>query len=180
MSKLMSGKDNKREFKVIITDLTSGEVTEKNSCFGEGAIKVKCSICGQDAYRDEYGNGECKNCGWKFSKDEEKFEKDRGISYPMLVSPTTARRQYLNGEPFKATFNEFVNGLYFYSEMLFTVYGVTYEVYLESSRNIVMCNDDTEQKFSSREEFINNASIDGKLLKDIWVDVSFAGFMYCG
>ena len=73
----------------------------------------------------------------------------------MLVSPTTARRQYLNGEPFKATFNEFVNGLYFYSEMLFIVYGVTYEVYLESSRNIVMCNDDTEQKFSSREEFIN-------------------------
>ena len=45
----MSGKDNKREFKVIITDLTSGEVTEKNSCFGEGSIKVKCSICGQDA-----------------------------------------------------------------------------------------------------------------------------------
>lgn len=143
-------------------------------------IKVKCSICGKDAYRDEYGNGECKNCGWKFSKDEEKFEKDRGISYPMLVSPTTARRQYLNGEPFKATFNEFVNGLYFYSEMLFTVYSVTYEVYLESRRNIVMCNDDMEQKFSSREEFINNASIDGKLLKDIWDDVSFAGFMYCG
>ena len=28
--------------------------------------------------------------------------------------------------------------------------------------------------------FMNNANINGRLLKDIWNEVSFAGFMYCG
>ena len=37
----------------------------------------------------------------------------------MLVTPTTAREQYRQGKPFKATFEEFSNGLFFYSEMLF-------------------------------------------------------------
>ena len=55
---------------------------------------VKCSICGQIATQDQYGNGECKNCGWKFSKDEEMLEKKAGISCPVLVTPTTAREQY--------------------------------------------------------------------------------------
>ena len=74
---------------------------------------VKCSICGSAALQDQYGNGECKNCGWKFSKGEEEFEKKLGLSYPMLVTPTTAREQYKKGLPFKATFDEFVNGLFF-------------------------------------------------------------------
>ena len=43
---------------------------------------VKCSICGHVAMQDQYGNGECKNCGWKFSKDEELLEKSRSkLSY---------------------------------------------------------------------------------------------------
>ncbi len=64
--------------------------------------------------------------GWKFSKGEEELERKLGISYPMLVSPTTAREQYKNGLPFKATFNEFVNGLYFCSEILFEYKGQMY------------------------------------------------------
>ena len=36
---------------------------------------TKCSICGSIALQDQYGNGECKNCGWKFSKDEKIFEQ---------------------------------------------------------------------------------------------------------
>ena len=55
---------------------------------------VKCSICGGVAMSDQYGNGECRKCGWKFSKGEEELERKLGISYPMLVSPTTAREQY--------------------------------------------------------------------------------------
>ena len=41
---------------------------------------VKCSICGHVAMQDQYGNGECKNCGWKFSKNEQEIEKKVGIS----------------------------------------------------------------------------------------------------
>lgn len=140
---------------------------------------TKCSICGSVALQDQYGNGECKNCGWKFSKDEEIFEQKMGISYPMLVTPKTAREQYKKGLPFKATFTEFINGLFFYSEMLFTYNNIMYEVFLKQDYTIVFCSKDTQQEYKTRQEFENNANINGKLLKDIWKDVSFAGFMYC-
>lgn len=141
---------------------------------------VKCSICGAAALQDQYGNGECPKCGWKFSKDEEKFEQDLGISYPMLVTPTTARKQYKNGQPFKATFNEFVNGLYFYSEMLFTHNNVMYEVCLTAKHTIRFGSKHMRQEYASRHDFETKAHIGGRLLKDIWQEVTFAGFMYCG
>lgn len=140
---------------------------------------TKCSICGSVALQDQYGNGECKNCGWKFSKDEEIFEQKIGISYPMLVTPTTAREQYKKGLPFKATFTEFINGLFFYSEMLFTYNNIMYEVFLKQDYTIVLCSKGIQQEYKTRQEFENNANINGKLLKDIWGDVSFAGYMYC-
>lgn len=139
----------------------------------------KCSICGNVALKDEWGNGECQNCGWKFSKNEEQFEKKYGISYPMLVSPTTARQQYKEGKPFKATFDEFVNGLKFYSEMLFKYNNEIFEVFFKSDYSVVLCSKNM-QTYKSIDEFKNKANINGVLLKDLWKDVSFAGFMYCG
>lgn len=139
----------------------------------------ECSICGKLAIKDQYGNGECPNCGWKFSADEEQFERQVGISYPMLVSPTTAREQYKKGLPFKATFNEFLNGLYFYSEMLLKHKDIMYEVFFGNNDQIVFCSESMQQEFKSRDEFERCANIDGKPLKDIWDEVSFAGFMYC-
>ena len=53
----------------------------------------------------------------------------------MLVTPTTAREQYRQGEPFKATFEEFLNGLFFYSEMLFEYKNEKYEVFLRANKN---------------------------------------------
>ena len=108
------------------------------------------------------------------------MEREQGISYPMLVSPTTAREQYKKGLPFKATFDEFVNGLKFYSEMLFTYNNVSYEVFFKKDYTIVFCSKDMQQEFKTREEFETNANINGKLLRDIWDKVSFAGYMYCG
>lgn len=154
----------------------------------------KCSICGNVAMCDEWGNGECKTCGWRFSADEEQFEKDFGISYPMLVSPTTARKQYKLGETFKATFDEFSNGLKFYGEMTLKYKNENYGVFFYRNKlekfesidrldgNVVFFKDkepSSIQKFNSVEEFKNKANINGKLLKDIWNEVTFAGFMYC-
>lgn len=156
---------------------------------------VKCSICGLVAIQDQYGNGECKNCGWKFSKGEAEFERDLGISYPMLVSPTTAKEEYKKGLPFKATFNEFVNGLKFYSEMTLKYNNKDYGVFFYRDKSKVIKNfkeidgkveffenqiPESLQKYNSIKDFIDNANINGKLLKDIWEDVTFAGFMYCG
>lgn len=73
--------------------------------------------------------------------------------------------------PFKATFDEFVNGLYFYSEMLFTYENVSYEVFLKGSETVVFCSEDMQQEYGSREEFEAKANIDGVLLKDFWADV---------
>ena len=36
-----------------------------------------------------------------------------------------------------------------------------------------------EYQYKTREEFENNANINGKLLKDIWNEVSFAAFIFC-
>lgn len=141
---------------------------------------VKCSICNKVAMQDEWGNGECSNCGWKFSKDEQEFEKEYKISYPMLVSPTTAREQYKNGLPFKATFEEFINGLKFYSEMLFKHHNIMYEVFYDTSYNITLCSKFIQQIYKNEIDFFNKANINGRLLKDIWNEVTFAGFMYCG
>lgn len=155
----------------------------------------KCSICGKVAMKDQYGNGECQNCGWKFSADEENFEKNMGISYPMLVSPTTAREQYKKGLPFKATFDEFIKGLKFYSEMTLTYKNKRFGVFFYRDKNINVetfekldgkvefFEDKVKEslvKFKSISEFKEKANINGVLLKDLWSDVTFAGFMYCG
>ena len=141
---------------------------------------TKCSICGSVALKDQYGNGECKNCGWKFSKNEKELEEKAGVSYPMLVTPTTAREQYKKGLPFKATFDEFVNGLYFYSEMLFEYNNTVYEVFFRKDYTIVFCSKDLEQEYKTRQDFENNANIDGILLKNLWDKVEKPSFMYCG
>lgn len=160
---------NKKDFKFFEYD----DPLEKDQM-------AKCSICGKISLKDQYGNGQCENCGWKFSEKEKEFERDLGISYPMLVTPTTAREQYKNGLPFKATFEEFLNGLYFYSEMLFEHKGIKYEVFLKDKNKIIFCSKFMQQEYNSRQEFEENANINGKLLKNIWEEVSFAGFMFCG
>lgn len=152
----------------------------------------KCSICGLVAQKDQFGNGECKNCGWEFSSDEKQMEEFWGISYPMLVSPTNAREQYRQGKPFKASFEEFINGLKFYSEVEFVYLGETYGVSFYKNGKSYKTRDEMEgdvefyknddenflQKFSSVKEFENDANINGKKLKDIWNDVSSAGFIF--
>ena len=54
-----------------------------------------------------------------------------------------------------------------------------YEVYLNGDYEIVFCSSDMQQNFKTRDDFKNNAQISDKLLKDIWNEVSFAGFMFC-
>lgn len=49
------------------------------------------------------------------------------------------------GLPFKATFKEFVNGLYFYSEMIFEYNKTSYEVFLKKDHTIVFCSKDMQQ-----------------------------------
>ncbi len=147
----------------------------------EKNIVKKCDVCEQIVLVDEYGNGECENCGWKQSRDEVEFEKRYKVSYPNLVPLSKAKEQYKKGLPFRASFNDFMNGLYFYSEMQFEYENILYAV--------ILCDDGIEfsidnehdffQKYTTREEFMAKANIDGKLLKDIWIDIKNPTFMEC-
>ena len=65
-----------------------------------------------------------------------------------------------------------------------TVYGIDligYEITDQKAGVEFYKNEvDEIQKFASTQDFKNNASINGKLLKDIWQDVKNARYMQCG
>ncbi len=145
--------------------------------------KTKCPVCDKVAYKDQYGNGECYSCGWLFSKNDEEIEKFLKVSYPMLVPTFRAREQYQNGLKFKATFEDFINGLLFYSEMTFKYKGKNYGTfYYGESKGIEFFEDKAidSQLYKTVEEYKNKANIDGKLLKDIWGEIESPSYMYCG
>ena len=152
---------------------------------------VPCEVCGELTFVDDYGNSDkCPHCGWIQSRDSESMEELRGISYPMLVPLSRAREQYKNGQKFKATFDEFINGLLWYKEMLFWHKGAVYETvaefngnineYKAENCNVIFCNKEMKQKYEDVNEFREKANIDGRLLKDIWDEVVHPCFMYCG
>lgn len=144
----------------------------------EKNIIKKCDVCEKIVMVDQYGNGKCDNCGWVQNNDEIEFEKKLKISYPNLVPLSRAIKQYKEGKPFTPTFEDFVNGLFFYSEMLFDYNNINYEVYKKDDK-IYFCCKNFEQIYNAKKDFIENANINGQLLKDIWEDVENAGFMYC-
>ena len=82
---------------------------------------VPCEICGYPVVNYESGVCmRCEKCGWQSGGDNIEYEEKYGISYPMVVPLSRAKVQYKEGKPFKATFEDFIHGLDFYSEMAFT------------------------------------------------------------
>ena len=142
---------------------------------------VPCEICGYPVVHYEYGGySYCEKCGWRRGGDNTELGQQWGISYPMLVSLSHAREQYKQGLPFKADFDEFIQGLFFYSEMLFDYQGTTCEVFLkgdEKSDIIVFCCTEFQQEYFSEKDFREKANIHGKCLKDIWDEVQNPRFM---
>ena len=140
-----------------------------------------CEICGYPVVHYEYGfYQDCPKCGWRRGGDNTELEQQWGTSYPMLVSLSRAREQYKQGLPFKADFDEFIRGLFFYSEMLFDYKQTTYEVFLkddEESDMIVFCCTDFQQEYFSEKDFREKGNINGDLLKDIWDEVQEPRYM---
>lgn len=105
---------------------------------------TKCEVCGGLTFVDDYGNsGKCPHCGWRQCADNEDMDKHEGISYPMFVPLSRAREQYKAGQKFKATFEDFINGLMFYSEMLFWHNGKVYSVFRRNG-GVVLSSKDNE------------------------------------
>ena len=140
-----------------------------------------CEICGYPVVNYESGACmRCEKCGWRRGGDNTELEQQWGISYPMLVSLSHAREQYKQGLPFKASFDEFIQGVFFYSEMLFDYHGTTYEVFMkgdEKSDIIAFCCADFQREYFSEKDFREKANIQGKCLKDIWDEVQDPRYM---
>lgn len=133
-----------------------------------------CDVCKNTIAVDQFGNGECDNCGW----NQDKFCKEHpnSVMYPNLISLNKAKKLYDDGKKLVPDFDDFVKALFMYSEMMFQYNNVDYYVYLTNA-GIVLGFEKNEKIYKNKEDFENNSKICGKLLKDIWKDVKNANFM---
>ena len=137
-----------------------------------------CEICGYPVVNDESGVCmRCEKCGWQSCGDNIEYEEKYDISYPMVVPLSRAKMQYREGKPFKPTFEDFIHGLDFYSEMAFTYRRVKYGVCYRSDHSVLFYNARQVWSFPTKDAFYKFASIGGDLLKDIWDQVQEPRYM---
>ncbi len=144
----------------------------------EKKIIRKCQVCHKDVIVDLFGNGICLNCGWEQSYDGLDFPNI--VRYPNKVSYNKAKRLYADGKPFIPSIEDFVGMYEFYSEVEFQIYNRNFGlVNYDGKMELYEFNIDNYQIFLNRDDFINNAIIEGELLKNIWYKVKKANYMGC-
>lgn len=134
-----------------------------------------CDVCGKIVAIDQFGFGDCENCGW--IQDPSLVTMPDTVMYPNRLSLNKAKALYIKGKKLQPDFYDFIEGLFMYSEMVFTFDNTIYEVFLKQDDTIVFCSTDMQQEYKTKEDFINKAHINGKLLKDIWHNVINADYM---
>ncbi len=147
----------------------------KNKSIYDEIFDKACSVCGKIIKKDIYDQGNCPFCKWKNN-----FLADKNpnrVIYPNLISLNEAKQLYGQGKPFEPDLDDFVEALFFYSEVQFKYNNMFYEVILASENNedIIKMNDfngGNLQTFKTKEDFKNNAKVEGKFLKDIWNDTT--------
>lgn len=78
---------------------------------------------------------------------------------------------------FPSTFEDFIHGLDFYSEMAFIYKGVKYGVCYRNDYSVLFYNEMQTWSFPTKDEFYKSASIDGNLLKEMWDEVQDPRYM---
>lgn len=139
-----------------------------------------CDVCQNEMFVDSFGNGICQNCGWH--QDYDSLDFPDKVRYPNRVSFNKAKFLYKEGKPFTPTLEDFIGGLFFYSEMEFTYNGRRFGVFLRADFSIELCEgniEDSTKYYKTKEDFMTNANVDGILLKDIWSDIENANYMSC-
>lgn len=162
---------------IFIRDICWDKINVWGNAISDKKVKTetKCVICGNNYFADIYGQGECGYCGWYNNKLGE--TNDNEVVYPNLISLNKAKKLYQDGKPFRPDLDDFLDGLFMYSEMVFTYNDNEYEVFLRANRNIVLYSSSMQQEYTTREDFKNKANINGALLKDIWHNVINADYM---
>ena len=142
-------------------------------------IDIKsCDVCGKPVAIDQFGYGNCENCGW--TQDPARIKSPDRVEYPNRISLNKAKKLYKLGKKLEPDFDDFIAGLEMYSEMEFNYNNKNYGVILYDNNQIEFFEDknpDSLQVYSNTAEFKEKANINGKLLKDIWQDVKNADYM---
>ena len=134
--------------------------------------KTKCPVCKANCLKDQYGNGECENCGWKLDKYAHKF-KNR-VVYPNLISLNKAKKLYKENKPMKPDLDDFLEAFEHYSETGFEYKNVGFSLFRNGENGIEFswgpepCG---TIYFKDKEDFIQNAKIDNEYVRDIWKKV---------
>ncbi len=130
-------------------------------------IEKKCVICGNSVLTDIYGQGRCFHCNWYNDVMDEENENE--VIFPNLVSLNKAKRLYQEGKPFSPDLNDFMEMLYFYSEVEFWYKGLNCCVTLKEDSKIEFgWSPDNVYYFADKDDFIKNAKIGNEYIKDIW------------
>ena len=131
----------------------------------------ECVVCKQKIEADEYGNGECLNCGWFNNVLGEEMEND--VVFPNLVSLKRAKECFTKNEKIKPTLGEFLEALYLYGEMCFDYEGKEFSLFLikDKDKNEIIefvWSPTNCYYFKYKKEFTDNAKIESDKVKDIW------------
>lgn len=130
-------------------------------------IEKKCVICGNSVLTDIYGQGRCFHCNWYNDVMDEENENE--VIFPNLVSLNKAKRLYQEGKPFSPDLNDFMEMLYFYSEVEFWYKGLNCCVTLKEDSKIEFgWSPNNVYYFADKDDFIKNAKIGNEYIQDIW------------
>lgn len=162
----------------ITIDAQNGKcpVCGKESSFKRKYKYCKCPVCKNKCKKDQCGNGKCDKCGWILDVIEKNI-KDK-VVYPNLISLNKAKQFYKEGKPFEPNLDEFIEALFCYGEMQFEYKGTYYAVeFVGKSKdffNIQLYNSKTKEIviFKTKDDFKNNAKVEGKFLKDVWEETT--------
>ncbi len=139
-------------------------------------IEIKsCDVCGNLVAIDQFGYGDCEKCGWCQNVANVKYPNI--VTYPNMISLNKAKKLFSQGKPLKPDLTDFIEALFMYSEMTFTYNGEDYEVFIRQDDIIIFCSEKMQQEYKTKSEFFEKANVDGKLLKDVWKDVTNADYM---
>lgn len=138
----------------------------KNNLYDK-IFEKKCVVCGKTLLVSKTGNGECQHCGWYNNRLGEINEDE--VIFPNLISLNKAKRLYQEGKPFRPDLNDFMEMLYFYSEVEFWYKRLNCCASLREDNKIEFgWSPDNVYHFTDKDDFIKNAKIGDEYVRDIW------------
>ena len=147
----------------------------KNNLYNK-IFEKKCDVCGKTLLASKTGNGECLHCGWYNNRLGETNENE--VIFPNMISLNKAKRLYQEGKPFRPDLNDFMEMLYFYSEVEFWYKGLNCCVTLgEDSKIEFGWSPNNVYYFIDKDDFIQNAKIGEEFVRDIWSNVEDPSYM---